>query len=266
MSITDRLNHREEGVVLLERTGAVALMTLSRPATLNALTWSMYEQLEAHLTTLATDNAIRVVIIRGTAKAFATGTDIAQFRGYTSREGMNYERKMEAVIEGLYRFPKPVIAAVHGYAIGGGLLLAAACDLRYATLAARFGVPIARTLGNCLSVKNYQHLVEAFGAMRAREMLFTGHLLSAQDALRYGFLTAILDEEHIYAHTLEIAQQISNNAPLTLWATKEANRRLHTAADTIPFNDVFSRIYNSHDFAEGVQAYLEKRKPQWRGR
>ncbi len=266
MSITNHSNAREEGVVLLERTGSIAMMTISRPGSLNALTWTMYEQMEAHLRNLASDETLRTLVIRGAGKAFATGSDIHQFRGYTSADGAAYERKMEAIIEGLYHFPRPVIAAIHGYAIGAGVLFAAVADLRYATSSSHFGVPIARTLGNCLSMKNYHHLVEAFGAMRAKEMLFTGRLLSAQEALHYDFLTAIIEEEHLYAHVLEVAQQISNNAPLTIWATKEAQKRLNTATlGNIPFDDVLARIYNSHDFAEGVQAYGAKRKPHWTG-
>ncbi|TMC21271.1 MAG: enoyl-CoA hydratase [Chloroflexi bacterium] len=267
MVIKDNANNRgEEGTVLLERTGMVAMMTLSRPGALNALTSAMYEQLRVHLESLRSDDAIHVLIIRGAGKAFASGTDIAEFQGYTSRQGSTYERKVATVIEGLYHFPKPVIAAIHGYAIGAGALIASVCDLRYATPTARFGAPIARTLGNCLSIKNYQHLATAFGVMRAKEMLFTGQLLSAQDALHCGFLTAIIEEERVYAHALEIAQQISNNAPLTIWATKEAHRRLNMTSANTHFEDVITRIYNSRDFAEGVQSYLEKRKPQWQGR
>lgn len=102
--------------------------------------------------------------------------------------------------------------------------------------------------------------------MRAKEMLFTGRLLSAQEALHYDFLTAIVEEEHLYTHVLEVAQQISSNAPLTIWATKEAQKRLNAATlGNIPFDDVLARIYNSHDFAEGVQAYGAKRKPHWTG-
>jgi enoyl-CoA hydratase len=256
--------NREEGTVFLEQRGPVAVLTLSRPAALNALTWSMYQQMETHLEFLANDSATRVVILRGDGKAFAAGTDIQQFRGFTGADGVAYEHKMETIVERLYTLPKPVIAAVHGYAVGAGLVLSVACDLRYATPAARFGAPIARTLGNCLSLNNYQHLTQAFGAMRAKEMLFTARLLSAADALQCGFLTALVEEERLFTHVLEVAQQISALAPLTIWATKEAHRRL-SVAETIPYDDVLARVYGSHDFAEGVQAYLEKRKPVWSG-
>jgi enoyl-CoA hydratase/carnithine racemase len=264
MSTQEHANNREEGTVLLEQRGPVAVLTLSRPAALNALTWSMYQELERHLEFLAGETAVRAVILRGDGKAFAAGTDIQQFRGFTGADGVAYEHKMEAVVERLFLLPKPVIAAVHGYAVGAGLVLAVASDLRYATPSARFGAPIARTLGNCLSLKNYQHLAQAFGAMRAKEMLFTARLLSAADALQCGFLTAIVEEERIFTHALEVAQQISTLAPLTIWATKEAHRRL-SAVDTVPFDDVVTRVYGSADFAEGVQAYIEKRKPVWSG-
>ena len=257
--------HEDEGAVLLEQSGALAILTLARPAALNALTWTMYEQMEAHLERLAADDTIRAIIIRGEGKAFAAGTAIQQFRGFSGEDGVAYEHKMEAIVERLYTISKPTIAAIHGYAVGAGLVVASVCDLRYATPTSRFGVPIARTIGNCITLKNYLHLVDSFGAMRTKEMLFTGNLLAASDALHDGFLTAIVDEDRLMTHVTGIAQQISALAPLTIWSVKEAQRRLHAAAEAIDFDDVVARIYSSADFAEGVQAYLEKREPRWRG-
>ncbi len=265
MSTQEDTTIHEEGVVLLERIDRVATITLSRPGALNALTWAMYQQLEAHIETLAQDEMVRVIIIRGAGKAFAAGTDISQFQNFNGQAGVQYEQTMETIIEKLYNFPKPVIAAIHGYAVGAGIVLSSVCDLRYATPSSRFGAPMARTLGNALSIKNYQHLAEAFGPMRTREMLFTARLLSAEEALQYGFLTAIIDEKQIFAHAFEIARQISMLAPLTIWAAKEADRRAHAAKEDIPFNDVLERVYSSEDFAEGVQAHIAKRKPQWKG-
>jgi enoyl-CoA hydratase/carnithine racemase len=267
MPTQDDSSNREEGKVLLERTGTIATITLSRPGALNALTWPMYQQLKAYLDRLTNNETVRVVILRGAGKAFATGTDIAQFQDFTIQEGIDYERKMESLFEQLYTFPRPVIAAIHGYAIGAGNLLAAACDLRYATPSAQFGVPIARTLGNGLSLKNYRYLQNAFGPMRTKEMLFTARLLSAHEALECGFLTAVFEENRIFAQVADIAQRISTLAPLSIWAAKEAHLRIVAAqSDDIPFDDVLERTYASQDFAEGVEAYIAKRKPQWRGR
>lgn len=256
---------KDESAVLLDLAGPVATITLSRPAALNALTWAMYEQMEAHLERLAADDAVRAVIIRGEGKAFAAGTDIQQFAGFTAEDGVSYERTMEAIVGRLSSLTKPTIAAIHGYAAGAGLVIASVCDLRYATPAARFGVPIARTLGNCISLKNYQRLIDAFGAMRTKEMLFTGRLLTAADALQFGFLTEVVDEDRLTPRVTEIAQQIASLAPLTIWAAKEGQRRLNAAEAAIDLDDVVAAVYGSSDFAEGVRAYLEKRKPAWRG-
>ena len=266
MANENMAHQRDEGNVSLEQQGPIALLTLSRPSALNALTWSMYQQLDAHLVHISTDDTIHAVIIRGEGKAFAAGTDIQQFQGFTGADGVSYEHTMEAIVERLYTLNKPTIAAIHGYAVGAGLVIASVCDLRYATPSSRFGVPVARTLGNCLSLKNYQHLVDSVGAMKAKEMLFTGRLLTANDALHCGFLTAIVDEEQLMPQVTEMAQQISSFAPLTIWSVKEAQRRLNAAAEAIDFDDVVARVYGSSDFAEGVQSYLEKRKPRWSGK
>src|SRR5437764_8206778 len=179
MSTENGANEQEEGVVLLERKGAIAVMTLSRPAALNALTWTMYQQMDAHLENLAIDKTIRVIIMRGDGKSFAAGTDISQFQGFTGADGVAYEHKMEGIVERLYTIPQPVIAASHGYAVGAGLAIACVCDLRYATPGARFGVPIGHTIGNCLSFKNYRHLVDSFVALTAEEEFVNGHVVPA---------------------------------------------------------------------------------------
>lgn len=260
----------EVGSVILERFGAVAQLTLSRPSALNAMTWTMYQQLEEHLTILAEDATIRVLVIRGDGdKALAAGTDISQFKDFTGKDGINYENKIDRIINKLAEFPKPTIAAVHGYAIGGGMIISTVCDLRYATPKARFGAPMARTLGNCLSLDNYQRLAEELGLMRTKELLYTARLISAEEAFSIGFLTDIFEIEDFFQKVLEIADKISENAPLTVDSTKEAfnrlgkNKRLINSEDE--FADIISKVYGSKDFAEGVTAYMEKRSPVWQG-
>ena len=260
----------DAGEVRPERDGAVAIVTLARPHALNAMTWAMYEQLDAHVAALAGDTSVRVVVLRGEGgRAFASGTDISQFAGFTGEDGVAYERRLDAAMERVAGLPMPVIAAIQGYAVGGGLLLAAACDLRYAAPNAKLGGPMSRTLGNCLSLANMRRLVAAVGAMRVKELLFTGRLLSAEEALRMGFLTAVLDGEDFDGQVLGIAREVAERAPLTLWATKEALRLLN-AADAAgegnpEFDDVVARVYGSSDFREGVRAHVEKRRPIWHG-
>ena len=267
--MSDQITH-STGTVILERLRGVTQLTLSRPAALNALTWEMYKQLEEHLVTLADDPQTLVLVIRGDGdKAFAAGTDISQFQGFTGQDGIEYEQRIDRINERLANFPKPTIAAVHGYAVGGGMLLATCCDLRYATPKAKFGAPMARTLGNCLSIENYQRLVRELGAMRTKELLYTSRMASAEEALSCGFVTAVIEEDGFFQEVLDIAERISNNAPLTISATKEALSRLNEYnRSDIPedaFDDVIRKVYGSKDFAEGMSAYLEKRPPVWRG-
>jgi enoyl-CoA hydratase/carnithine racemase len=211
------------------------------------------------------------MVLRGDGeRAFAAGTDIRQFQGFTAESGVAYEQRVDTIMDRLASVPKPLIAAVRGYAVGGGLVLASACDLRYATPTAQFGIPVGRTLGNCLSLKNYQRVAAAFGLMRAKEMLFTGRLLSAEEVLQAGFVTALVGEEELLPRVFEVAQSISQNAPLTVWATKQAYVRLQQAAadslSDVPFEDVIARVYGSEDFHEGVTAHIQKRRPSWQGR
>lgn len=256
---------REAGTVTLERDGRVAVLTLSHPEVLNAMTWAMYGELESHLSGLAADDGVRVVVLRGAGDAFAAGTDIRQFAGFSGETGVAYEVRVDEVIGALAAFPKPVLAAVRGPAVGSGMAMTSACDLRYATPASRFGVPVSRTLGNCLSLRNYAALVEAFGVMRTKELLFTGRLFSAAEALEAGFLTAIFEEPGFFDAVLDIAHRIAERAPLTLWATKEAIGRLRVKPEAA-FDDVVSRVYGSEDFAEGVRAHMEKRRPEFKGK
>ncbi|HSA57747.1 MAG TPA: enoyl-CoA hydratase/isomerase family protein [Gemmatimonadaceae bacterium] len=255
-----------EGAVRLDRREAIAYITFDRQAARNAMTWTMYEQLNSFLDWLEANRDIRVAVLRGAGGHFAAGTDIAQFRDFaTGEDGLAYERRLDAVVARLEATHAATIAVVEGYAVGGGLALAAACDVRICTPDARFGVPIARTVGNCLSMANTARLVAHLGASRTKAMLVTAGLLSAQEALQSGFVTSIVEPKRLDKQVDELAAGIATLAPITLQVSREAVRRI-VASLSATGDDLVRRAYESLDFQEGVTAFLEKRLPRWEGR
>jgi len=252
-----------------ETDGPLAFLTFNRPDARNAMTWEMYEALVDACDRVDRDAAIRVFVLRGAGgKAFVAGTDIAQFQNFTDRDdGVKYEERLDRVLDRLERVAKPTIAQVQGVAAGGGCAIALTCDLRVATPESTFGIPIARTLGNCLSGASYSRLVDAIGPSRAKDLLFTGRFFSAPDAHACGLVNRIVDADSIEQTVRELASEIAANAPLTIRATKElirrvaAKRRLAAGEDA----DMVELCYTSADFREGVTAFLEKRKPRWTG-
>ena len=255
-----------DGDVRLVREAAVATILFDRPQARNAMTWRMYEGLAAACEQLAKDASVRVTVLRGVGgKAFIAGTDIAQFQDFkTGEQGLAYEAKMEGYLAALEALPMPTLAVVEGWAIGGGLAIAACCDLRIATPGTKFGVPIARTLGNCLSIANYARLIAALGQARAKRMLLLAENLSAEDALAAGFVTAVVDAAALDQTIAGICERLQGNAPVTMRVTKEAMRRLQKAG--IPDDaDLVRACYGSDDFRAGVKAFVEKRTPQWSG-
>lgn len=255
-----------DGEVRLVRDGAVATILFDRPQARNAMTWRMYEGLAMACEQLSSDAGVRMAVLRGVGgKAFIAGTDIAQFQEFnTAEQGVDYEAKMEVYLAALEALPMPTLAVVEGWAIGGGLAIAACCDLRIATAGTKFGVPIARTLGNCLSVANYARLIAALGLARAKRMLLMAENLSAEDALAAGFLMAVVDPAALDQRIAEICERLKGNAPVTMRVTKEAMRRLQQAG--LPDGDDLVRAcYGSDDFRAGVKAFIEKHSPQWSG-
>ncbi len=256
-----------EDHVLLERQGPVARITLDRPEARNALTIAMYERLEAICHELAQAPDLRVVTLRGAGgKAFAAGTDIAHFQDFTSGEdGIAYEERIDRCIGAIARLPLPTLAIVDGYAVGGGLAIAAACDLRIATPDASFGIPVAQTLGNCLSAASHARLVAGFGVARTKRILLLSQMIGAEEALQAGFLVEIAAPEAIDARASTIVETLRTAAPITLAVTKEALERL-AQANLPEIDDLVRRTYGSEDFREGVAAFMARRKPVWRGR
>lgn len=250
----------------------IARIVLNRPQARNALTFAMYQGLIDLCDRIEADERIKVLVITGAGeKAFAAGTDIAQFRGFSSPEdALGYERFMDRVLGALERLRVPVIAAIAGACTGGGAAIAASCDLRIATRDARFGFPIARTLGNCLSMSNLRRLSGLIGPARVKDMIFTARLFGAEEALSVGLVGEVVeDAAALAARATELATQLAGHAPLTLRATKEGLRRLDAEAEAEgerPDDDLILMCYTSADFREGMEAFLAKRPPNWTGR
>src|SRR5258708_11719630 len=255
---------------IFETDGAIATLTYNRPEARNAMTWEMYEALVAACERVDGDAAIRVLIFRGAGgKAFVAGTDISQFQNFKNREdGLKYEERLDHVLDRLERVTKPTIAQVEGVAAGGGCAIALVCDLRVASPESSFGVPIARTLGNCLSGASYSRLVDLMGPAVTKDLLFTGRLVDASEAHALGLVTRIVAAGEIGAAVQKLAMDIAANAPLTLRATKEMVRRVLAKRRLAPGEDadLVELCYMSADFREGVTSVLAKRQPNWSGR
>lgn len=253
--------------LLFERQDQVGIITFNRPEARNALTFAMYESLATLCESIVDKSLdIKALIITGSGdKAFAAGTDISQFRNFHSPDdALNYERSMDRVLGVLESVPIPTIAAIRGACTGGGAAIAACCDLRIASDDIKYGFPIARTLGNCLSLSNLSRLVELLGAPRTREILLTARLITRDEALA----TVLINECHAdpMARAMELAIKLQQHAPLTMAASKEGLRRLRERAADVEGDDLVVQCYTSEDFREGMDAFLAKRKPQWRGR
>jgi enoyl-CoA hydratase/carnithine racemase len=253
--------------VLIARDGAVLTLTFNRPEARNAMTWDMYERLHATCENVDVDDTIRVLVLKGAGgKAFVAGTDIAQFAEFKSgKDGLRYERDAERFLGRLARVKKPVIAQIQGFAVGGGFGIAAGADVRIATPDASFGVPIARTLGNCLAMPTYARFIDILGPSRLNELLITARLMPASEALSAGFVHRIVDAQDIEAHVRELAQRIATHAPITMAVTKESVRRIQESRELPDGDDLVIKTYASADFREGVRAFIEKRPARWTG-
>lgn len=246
----------------------IGFATLNRPQARNALTFPMYERLQALCTEIAEDPAIRALVITGAGeKAFAAGTDIAQFRAFsTAQDALDYEHRIDAVLTALERCPKPTIAAIAGACTGGGAGIAAVCDIRIGAANMRYGFPIAKTLGNCLSMANYARLAALVGPARVIELVYSARLIEAEEARAIGLVSEILpDHATLQERAAELATTLAGHAPLTMRATKEAMRRLREAARQVNGDDLVAMCFTSNDFREGVESFLARRPAQWTG-
>lgn len=254
------------GELTYDVRGTTGWITLNRPQARNALTFAMYERIAEICSGIDPSGPIRAIVITGAGeKAFAAGTDIAQFRDFeTAEDALAYEERIEGVLSAIETCPAATIAAIAGACTGGGAGIAAACDLRIAARNLKFGFPIARTLGNCLSLSNLARLAAMIGSGRVMDLIFTARLVEADEALAAGVVSELLDDHHaLMQRAGDLAETLAGHAPLTLRATKEAMRRIrHGRTDD---GDLVAMCYTSADFREGLEAFLAKRKPEWKG-
>ena len=256
----------EELIYTIE--GGVGRIVFNRPDQRNALTFAMYEGLAEICRNAPTDGSVKAIIVAGAGdRAFAAGTDMTQFRAFsTPEDALGYEAKMDGVLEDVERCPVPTVAAIAGACTGGGAAIAAACDIRICDERLKFGFPIARTLGNCLSIGNLNRLSPLVGYGRLREMLLMARLVEAEEARSIGLVSEVLpDAAAVLARATEIAETLSGHAPITMRATKEALRRLRVTGPDAEGSDLIISAYMSADFKEGMEAFLAKRKPEWTG-
>jgi enoyl-CoA hydratase len=246
--------------------GPVLTVTLDRPEARNAMTWEMYEGLVQACARVDADESLRVLLLRGAGGAFVAGTDISQFLQFDGgSDGVRYEARVEEIVSALASVDAVTVAAVEGACVGGGLALAAACDLRLAEESAVFGVPIARTLGNCLSAANVERLVRLMGRGTAGELLLLGRLLPAARMLEVGFVQEVSPAGGFEAMVSDVVGRLSAHAPLTLWASRSMLRATNGVPLPVSEEEIISRVYGSEDFHGGVRAFVDKARPVWRG-
>jgi enoyl-CoA hydratase len=256
------------GDVLYEIQEGIGRITFNRPQARNAFTFRMYEQLGEICQQAENDSSVKVLLLTGAGeKAFAAGTDISEFKVFsTAEDALNYESRIERLVSALESSRVPTIAAISGACTGGGLTIAACCDLRIGAANARFGVPIARTLGNCLSMSNYVRLVALLGPSRVKDIIFTARLIDAEEACKIGLLGEVLpDCASLQGRANELARTVASQAPLTLRVTKEALLRIKEKMIPEEDRDLLLKCYMSRDFREGMDAFLNKRPPKWTG-
>ncbi len=255
--------------LITERRGPVLWVIFNRPEARNAMTWDMYERLVDVCKAVNQEKDVRAVVLTGAGgKAFVAGTDIAQFRDFkTEQDALNYEAQVDHVMVTLESVRVPVIAAIAGACTGAGASIAACCDIRIASPSARYGLPIARTVGNCLAMSNHVRVAALIGIAKLKDIIIRARLMDASEMLACGLVSEVVaDEAALEPRVQALAEEIATHAPLTLSTTKEALRRIRNRLSPEGSDsDLILACYTSGDFREGVDAFLAKRKPVWTG-
>ncbi|BCJ90447.1 enoyl-CoA hydratase [Terrihabitans soli] len=256
------------GDILHSVEDGIATVTFNRPRARNAMTFEMYERLAEICSGAASDTSVRAIVLTGAGgEAFASGTDIAKFREFqTPEDSLAYEARIGRVLRAVEECAVPTIAALAGACTGGGAAIAACCDLRIAASDLKFGFPIARTLGNTLSLENYARLTALIGPARVKDLIFTARLISAEEAAAWGVVNQIVRADELASVARDLARKVAGHAPLTLRAAKRALAALRSGIDPDLAREINLSCYQSEDFREGVEAFLARRPPVWKGR
>ena len=254
--------------ITIEKRGAVAILTINRPDKLNALNEAVHREGVTALDKLKRDDTVRVLVITGAGeKSFVAGADISEFEWKTpiTQRDAFYDRSLFNSIDS---FPKPVIAMVNGFCLGGGNELAMACDIRMASENARFSQPEIN-LGIMCGGGGTQRLTNLIGEGRSMEMVLTGDMIDAATAERFGLINHIYPSDQLEAETMKLAEKIAEKAPIALQLSKEAVKfasRSNLDEGLKREVDLFAICFSTEDKNEGVAAFLEKRKPVFKGK
>ena len=261
-----------ENELLFKADNGIGILTLNRPHRRNALTFAMYEQIKQICGRAGTDDdpdKLRVIIFKGAGDAaFAAGTDISQFKNFSGEDdAIAYEQMIEAVLHEIEYCEVPTIAALNGFVTGGGAAIAASCSLRIGSRSVKVGVPIAKTLGNCLAIANLKRFIALIGEARTAHILLTAQLIDAENAKLAGFITELLEgQSQVETRAMELAKSVTQSAPLTIKATLTGIRRLREATPLPDDHDLIKMCFGSNDFKEGITAFFEKRPAEWTGK